>query len=105
MCNLLAGAIVCVGALGHTSTLDAVAERRYNAEWGVTVDPANYYGLIGVQNCAYVGKVGWLVTGDRARRVLVADCNTPSHFWPSGYLGDISIEALNCRKGYLVLRQ
>lgn len=105
MCELLlSGLITCYGALGYAASLDDVAERRYNATWGrLSRDPASYQALLGVKDCELLGRTGWLIVDEEIYKAQIADCSQHDHPWPSGYLGDVNLKALNYEQAYLIL--
>lgn len=104
MCTLLSGIIFCLGILGYSSSIDFVAERRYNVEWGqLSNDPKQFDVLLGVEDCQLLNRSGYLLTDNNIYSALIVDCNNPQHTWPKYYLGDINRGDLT--EGYLILTQ
>lgn len=104
MCTILTGVIFCLGILGYSESIDQVAQRRYEAEWGeLADDPKGFDVLLGVKDCELLGRKGWVLTENGFYSALIVDCNQPNHIWPRNYLGDVN--RLGFSQGYLILTQ
>ena len=101
--SLLTSLAISTATLCYSPNLPQVAERRINAGWGLE-SVKGYDGLIGTPNCGDLGRNGWLFVGDKALRIIVADCARPEHreAMVSQGLLDVSLP-LSHRKGWMVL--
>lgn len=108
ICELLLIGYVCAGALAYAPIMDNVAIRRYENEWGVFHDPANFQVLLGLDDCRLLGKRGFLRVGSKYYRALVVDCQQAVHFITDNMkdrklLADINLPEFNHRFGLLRL--
>lgn len=86
--------------------LEAVAERRINAGWGLdSID--GYDLLIAPADCELLGRSGWLITNGNVYLTIVVDCSQERHrqeMIDNGILADVNDERLNHLEGWLILK-
>jgi len=99
--------IIGPGAVSYTPALEVVAERRVLNDWGLTDDWSTFEVLAAVPDCRLLNRSGWLIAGGKVLTVKIVDCAQEKHrqaMVDNGLLADASMEELNHKAGWLVLR-
>lgn len=87
--------------------LERVAERRVQANWGLSDDWTAYDVLTATADCRDLGKRGWLIANRNVYKAIVVDCAQEKHrqeMTENGLLLDANMESLNHLEGWLILR-
>ena len=79
--------------------LEQVAITR-SAYFGQVPDWRDYEVLVAVEDCALLGRDGWLIS-DSTYKAIVVDCKQRKHSM-NGIMADTTLEGI--RQGWLVLR-
>lgn len=87
--------------------LEAVAERRVQANWGLSGDWTAYDVLVATADCRNLGRSGWLIANRNVYTSIVVDCENGEHrgqMAERGLLADANRRELAHKQGWLVLR-
>lgn len=108
-CDLIVSACLIFGpgAISYSAILDNVAERRVLNEWGLSGDWQGYDVLVAPADCRLLGRSGWLIANGDVYTTIAVDCENGDHrgqMAERGLLADGSLEGLNHKRAWLVLR-
>jgi hypothetical protein len=90
--------LILSGTLAPSNALEDVARVRA-ANFQQVQHWRDFEVLVAVENCALLGRSGWLIT-DKVRNAIVVDCSQPVHDM-NGIMADVSTGE---GQGWLVLR-